>query len=326
MKQTDITEPGINILALDAADHRLVDAWDCQHIQLDQHAPLATFGSGRHDGWPLTLDVWPAIAHGHRISETSDAAVTQEWETPALAAASRAAQWLPQPVLDALGRGLQHAGFQLGMTDTGIDDHLFAAAGRAADNWPGITDTTRLEEMWRVCGAARSGDLTHRDLRETLVDDLHAALDALTRQQERGSVLAGSHTHILDVAGHIYADDPSRLREYYQLVNDAVGRVREQHDRLVIISDHGMQVDWLDDPKPAEHSFSALVSQQGLSALPDTVVDVRDWIDPQVPAVTDDAAVDAAVSREQLAALGYVDMARRGTREKPAPKEEFDSE
>lgn len=301
-----MTEGTISVLALDACDYRLAEGWGCSNILLEDWQPLAVFGTDRNDGLPHTLDVWPAIARGELVDDAGDEAVTQEWENPALRLAARAAQWLPDRLLTRLGHVLLATGFGLGYSEQEPSDHLFAGPRRAVDGWPGVTDAPRLTAAWNTFGEVEVGRLTDRELRERTVEGLHEATEWLTKHHERGVALAGTHTHILDTAGHVYADDHDTLRDYYHLVDDVLGRLRRRVDRLVVLSDHGMQVEWERDPEPAQHSWCAMVAQQGLDGLPSTALAVRPWLEAQVD---DSQPVDAAVTSEQLAALGYVDEA-----------------
>lgn len=297
----------VAVLALDACDYRLVERWDCTNLKLDHHAPLATFGSERHHGYPLTLDVWPAVAHGERIPETSSEAVTQEWDNPLLRAASMLTRQLPRPIRAALGAPFRALGASDSFSTTS-GESMFDAPGRSVTNWPGVTDSPRLQTAWQLCGDAVEGNLTDAALQRDLVDGLHTGVDDLLRATDRGDFLAGTHVHILDVAGHVYADDEAMLRDYYGRVDRTVGRLRDQVDELVLLSDHGMQVEWLNDPEPSEHSFDALVAATGgVAGLPETVVEVRGWLDSHLENDPVTQSVDAAVSRDQLSALGYVD-------------------
>jgi len=120
--------------------------------------------------------------------------------------------------------------------------------------------------------------------------------------------LLGVHAHILDAAGHAFAEQPNQLREVYENVDEMLGVVREHVDRLVVLSDHGMEVGWIDsDEKPGSHSWRAMFGTTEDGPLPESVFDVREWLaqrESEQDGVVDAASLDT--TREQLEDLGYL--------------------
>lgn len=293
------------VLALDCADYELVDRWDCSNLLLDTHAPLETFTFS--EDTPLTLEVWPTVATGQHPTEHGIYDDAQTWETPALRMASMFTRPLPTAWRRKLGRPFKERGHELSFDQTDVD-HLFEAG--AAYGWPGITDADHLRQAWSWMSAAKQNEVTERELSTNVVGNAGKEVGWLLAVGTLGVPIAGVHSHLLDVGGHAYARRESSLREYYEYADDMVGILRESLDRIVVLSDHGIQVSWLDDPEPGEHSTRALVAATDAieGPLPEGVFDVREWLQPQIQARKgDDALVTMDTARERLETLGYIE-------------------
>ncbi|WP_101297448.1 alkaline phosphatase family protein [Halegenticoccus soli] len=296
----------IAVVALDATDVRLARRWDCENLLLDEHRRLETYSHSL--SFPRTVEVWPTVATGLGPEEHGIAGDGNEWENPLLRAASAVTRHLPREVRATLGRPFQRAGERRSIARTDAD-HVFEAG--AVRYWPGIADATHLVESWRLMSFATGGDITERELQRELRGLTGEEFGWLAVAAEWDVPVVGVHSHVLDTAGHVYANREDDLREAYEWVDGQVGRLRERIDRLVILSDHGMGVSFLGDDDPGTHSFDAIVAAQGVDGpLPESVYDVRDWLERRTtrPAAAEsDAAARSDTPVEHLRDLGYVE-------------------
>ena len=118
--------------------------------------------------------------------------------------------------------------------------------------------------------------------------------------------IVGTHSHVLDVAGHVYSSRADKLEQYYQKVDDMIKNIIDNSDELVILSDHGMKVEILNDPNPGKHSERAFISSTLDSELPQRVKDVEGWLYNQISKESSDAGMEELDAPEDhLKALGY---------------------
>jgi hypothetical protein len=301
-----MTDP-IAVLALDATDVRLARRWDCENLLLDDHQMLETYAHSLP--FPRTVEVWPTVATGLSPDDHGIAGDGNEWDNPLLRTASRVTQYLPREVRSTLGRPFQRSGEKRSIARTDAD-HVFSDG--AVRYWPGIAEATHLIEAWRLMSFTSGGDITEGRLERELKGLTGEELGWLAVACEWNVPIAGVHSHVLDTAGHIYANRESKLREMYKWVDQQVGILRDRVDRLVILSDHGMQVGWLDDESPGTHSFEALVAAEGVDGpLPESVYDVREWLEAQFDDVDtsggDDTAASSDTPVQHLKDLGYME-------------------
>ncbi|SEO82148.1 Type I phosphodiesterase / nucleotide pyrophosphatase [Halogranum amylolyticum] len=297
----------IAVLALDAADVRLAREWDCANLLLDDHAKLESYAHTLE--FPRTMEVWPTVATGLGPDDHGVVGDANEWEHPALRAASKLTQYLPREVRSTLGRPFQRAGQERSMAQTDAS-HLFESG--VVRYWPGITPADHVREAWRLMAMASGGDITEERLRRELVGFAGEELGWLAVASEWDVPVAGVHSHVVDIMGHTYAEREKRLRETYEWIDREVGFLRERVDRLVVLSDHGMQVGWLDDENPGTHSFEALVAAEGVDGpLPESVYDVREWLEAQFDDTgatdADDTAASSDTPVQHLRDLGYME-------------------
>lgn len=296
------------VLALDAADYDLIERWKCKNLQLENHAELETF-SYSLDG-PYTPEVWASAATGvtpdiHGVGES-----TYTWDNPVLRAGSKITQLLPHyyrrklGTIVAGGRTEKAGKMSFQMTD---HDHVFHDG--LIKGWPGISPAENLSAAWNDIGAADEGEITDREFRNRIVTRTGEELGWLSAASEyTDAPIAGVHSHILDAAGHAYGENEVSLRKMYRAVDRMVGELREQVDRLVILSDHGMEVSFLNDDNPGTHSWRAFISSTEPEPLPESVLAVREWLEAQKPAAAESgelASVDTPT--EHLKNLGYVE-------------------
>lgn len=300
-----MTERTVAVLALDAADYRLVTEWDCGNLMLDRQQPLEP--SAHSFQYPHTMEMWPTIAtgvppekHGLLASEVNDS----DWKSGWLSLASRAANVaLPSPVRTEIGRWLFESGFDRERSPPSLDlDHPFDDVYM----WPGLTDAEHLAEVWEI-----SSRVVEEIVRETEIERemTRYAADEFAWLSSQPAGLYGAHCHYLDMMGHYYARDEEKLRYHYEKIDRFVGWLRGEVDELIIVSDHGMQVEWFDDESPGDHSFDAMISATaGIDdSLPARVEQVSEWLRGVRPdAVRADDQMTSDTTREQLEDLGYL--------------------
>lgn len=294
----------VAVVALDAADYRLLRRWDCQQLLLESHGPLETVSHSLDE--PHTLEIWPTVATGchpreHGVGPTEDH--DTEWSNPIIDVARRmGSPVLPSGVRTWLGRRLLDTGavadHSFPMTD---HEHVFDAVY----TWPGVTPAAHLGRAWDLLNGVQDGQFDDRELERELFTLTHDELNWTTDR----TGLVGVHCHVLDVAGHAYCRREDRLRHYYERLGYLVAALRTYVDEVVLLSDHGIQVSWLDDDSPGDHSFDAFVATTMDTSLPSHVLDVADWLDAHRPIPSEsgeqgDATADA--TREQLEDLGYL--------------------
>lgn len=296
------------VLALDAADYRLAREWHCENILLDEHGPLETFSYSKER--PVTLEVWTSVATGvtpreHGMASTGE---QQEWDDPLLRAAGKVTPYvLPKPLRVKLGTMLRGDDDDAVMTFDRTDhDHVFPEGG--AYCWPGVTPARHLAETWHWLNLAEQGEITTAELWRRLYANFGREVGWLMSMTHTDLPLVGVHSHVLDAAGHAYAKRPEKLRSVYEDVDDLVGTVRDHVDRLVVLSDHGMEVGWVEgDDEPGSHSWRATFGTTADGPLPDDVFAVREWLEARTGRGIDDRT-DASLdtTREQLEDLGYL--------------------
>lgn len=299
------------VIALDAADLELARQWECTNMLLEQDAPIESLAGTRDV--PLTTEVWPSVATGLPPDEHGIVAEgnQQEWSNPLMRRLGgavpafvpsllriRAGEWLRR-MIDPDGVGMT-----LNQTEA---SHPFERGGTYG--WPGIDDATHLLEAWRWLELAKAGDLSERDLLERVYANTGEELGWLLAMSDRGFPTLGVHVHILDVLGHLYAARETELERSYRRVDELLGVIRDQVERLLVISDHGMQVSWLGDETPGDHSWRAMVASTEDGSLPETVLDVRGWIEQRrgPDERHDDSGFRIDTSEEQLRHLGYIE-------------------
>jgi hypothetical protein len=292
------------VLALDAADLRLARRWDCDNILLDKAGPIETFAHSKDE--PYTPEVWATVATGvgpelHGIGEETQG---QEWDNPLLRAASRVTEHLPSKARRKLGRPFRSVGATHTMQRVadGVNHPLDATL-----SWPGIDGAEHLQEAWRVGAEVEAGNMTQQEYDRIIRELTGQEMGWLAAMSDTDLALVGTHSHVLDITGHIHCRDEAALREWYEWVDGQIGWLRERVDRLLILSDHGMQVSWLGDDNPGGHSWRPLASTQGLAGtLPASVFSVCERLEVWSDRSGETQAAEMDTETEQLEALGYI--------------------
>lgn len=292
------------VLALDAADYDLVRQLDCYNVLQETHSPLEVYAHS-YDV-PQTTEIWPTVATGLSPEEHGLSKDVREWNNPVLKRLSAVTLAFPSNVRSTLGRLVRAGGASRTVQSTDANDHPFDELF----GWPGLTDATHLREAWEWCSEAEAGNLAVGELDRRLRANTGQEFGWLAAMSRTDASVVGVHSHVLDVAGHVYADEPDRLRSVYKWVDDLLGWLRGYVDRLVVLSDHGIRNSLCDDDNLGNHSWRAMISTQGLSGpLPESVYDVRSWLEARAERSghRDDEYVDVGPAREHLADLGYLD-------------------
>lgn len=298
------------VLGLDAADLALAQRWQCENLLLKNYHELESFAHSR--SFPITTEVWPTVATGRGPDDHGLVAngSQQSWDHPLLRAVSPVVrrllpvEWRRQ-IGDSIRKSSLFGDEELSMKR--VDgDHAFEDG--AVYGWPGLTDAKNLLEAWNLLARFEDGELDDLAFLRALYGNAGEELGWAMAMAKFGTPLVGVHLHVLDAAGHAYAAREDQLRQVYEDVDTMVGAVRSAVDALVVCSDHGMTVEWLDD-EPGEHSWRAMFATTEEGDLPGSVFDIREWLERHAgpdrrPAAT---GTGTAISRAQLEALGYVD-------------------
>lgn len=295
------------VLALDALDAALVEEFDADALRLDTHREIETFNHMR--GQPYTLEVWPTVAtglgpEGHGITESG----TSEWDNPLLNIASKFTGTLPETTRTRLGNVVSaYTGEEYNLAETDAET-MFDAPGRVVHNWPGVANNRYLLDVWRVLKPHEEGQSIETFERQ--VYGTAAEQFGWVREMIRHNVsLVGAHVHTLDVCGHAYATDKERLRRVYHRIGEMVAEVQARlgdDDDLLVLSDHGMHVEWLDGDDAGSHSWRSMAATTIEDSLFDDVYDARAWIERHTPDWTAGSAENVDLPEEQLRQLGYI--------------------
>ncbi|WP_164722001.1 alkaline phosphatase family protein [Haloterrigena salifodinae] len=301
----------IVVLAIDAIDHALVDHFGLDALCLETDREIKTFNYSLEV--PYTPEVWTTVATGLPIEEHDvKNAGTSEWSNPVLEFASKFTGHLSEHTRYRLGQLVTtHTGEDWGFGATDMET-MFSEEGRYLHNWPGI-DNSDVDEVHGLYNKAIDGELVTTEF-DAAVYSIAAQefewVEERLRCRDRVGFdpsLLGVHTHILDAAGHIYAEDEDKLREFYQWVADRVRSIRTQldtDDELLLLGDHGMEAEFLGDDTAGQHSWRPHVASTA-DSVPMDVVDVREWVESRLDDIGR-RGEEMEVPEEQLRDLGYI--------------------
>jgi predicted AlkP superfamily pyrophosphatase or phosphodiesterase len=295
------------VLALEAVDVRLAADFGCENLLLDEHTKLQSVAHRLEH--PHTGEAWPSIATGLHPTEHGLTG-HGEWDSPVLTGLSRLAHRLnvSGDVRSRLGDAIkQNTGqdWQLQVVDepTFLDGEY-----RAVHNWPGVYRNEALHYIWGLFEEVKEDRMSEETLIRETYTEAASKFGWVHEALEHDVELAATHVHVVDVLGHLYSDDEAAYRQVYRDIDRRVGAVRDaldDGDDLLILSDHGMETTWLDDPDPGTHSWRALASST-VDAPPEDALDIREWVEAHVEEV-DTERTRADIPEEQLRELGYID-------------------
>lgn len=304
------------VLALDALDAALVDYWDVDELRLNRSTEMETF-SGMRENEPYTPEVWATVATGLQPEDhgvTKDG--TSEWSNPLVEFASKFTGNLPLSVRGSLGDIAEDtigASYELGKTDAPT---FYDGDGRVVHTWPGAGPSGDVVAIWNMMkpGEGRS----YEDFEREVLGIGAQQFGWIEEMLRHNLVLAGTHVHTLDVFGHAYPfeQDEDRYEMMYEWVANWVTRIRDQlgeDDDLLVLSDHGMNVEYcdVDDSRgregPGTHSFRAFASTTASDDPPESVFDVKGWVERHVESYSPSDRREVDIPEERLRELGYID-------------------
>lgn len=219
------------VLALDAADYRLAKEWECSNILGESHSALTTYAFSK--AMPSTLEIWPLIAANQDPDSGDD--YTREWDSLSLRLATSVSGIFPSSVRSIVGERLVND------AEPSVEFPTLPKSAHPFDScyhWPGVSEAEDLGDTWNLFDKIEAGEIDDTDLWRCLHAEIYSHIgDALSSE---GYV--GVHSHILDIAGHTYANDEKTLRRYYDSVDAIIKNLNNIVDNVVIISDHGISV------------------------------------------------------------------------------------
>jgi hypothetical protein len=148
--------------------------------------------------------------------------------------------------------------------------------------WPGITDATNFKEAQELLSKVNSGQISDSDLKKRLFGNTGSEFGWLAALSMTDIPIVGTHSHILDVAGHVYSNREEEIRDYYLNVDRMVSTLKVCCNELVIISDHGMEVSALEDENPGKHSWRSFIGTTIEDDLPDTMIEIAPWLENHI--------------------------------------------
>jgi hypothetical protein len=272
------------VLGMDAMDAEQVEYFDCENMILDTYGGLETVAYDRT--YPYTLQVWPTIATGLSPTEHGVAAGGEsEWDNPFLELASKIisprVSMQTRAKLGRIAESVTESEWKIGETDEAT---FFDGEGRFVHNWPGVTESHWVERIWREIDRTADKGVPQEDFDRRIWGIAGQQFGWIREMLDHDASLVASHIHILDPSGHSYSTNEKHYREFYEKVDRYIGKIRrdmDDEDELLILSDHGMQVEWLGDDDISEHSWRAF-SASTLSTRPTDVHDVREWIEDHI--------------------------------------------
>lgn len=294
------------ILALDALDAALVDDFGCEEFHLNAHGEIESFAL-MHET-PFTLEVWPGVATGLGPEEHGiTGAGTSTWDNPLVDFASRFTGRLSENTRKRLGdvaHKITGAEWTFATTDKPT---LFDGEDRVVHNWPGVHNSQALQEIWRLMIDTSEGRYSREEFNREVLGTCAAQFGWAREMLHHDVALAAVHVHAPDAMGHPYATERDELKRGYERIAEYVRELHEalDDDELLVLSDHGMQVEWLDDENPGNHSWRAFAATT-YDTLPGHLLDVKAWVEERVQAV-DVERSEIEMPTETLRDLGYLE-------------------
>ena len=302
------------VLGLDALDAELVEYFDVDAYQLDNHGKMESVAY-MFDDRPHTGEVWPTVATGLHPSEHGITGGTEsQWSNPIIEFASRIIEPLDLKMgtrnkLGDIVEDVTGASWEL---STVSDPTFLDSSNRVVHNWPGVHRNSALHRIWNVIGdGIKSGDDNMpKEVYERKVKGIAAEQFGWIREMLNHDVaLAGSHIHALDAFGHAYYDDKESLRGSYEWCQERIYEIldaMDDDDDMLILSDHGMETTWTDGQNdPGTHSWRSF-SASTFETRPKDVHDVKAWVEAHVEDV-DAETSELNLPEDQLRQLGYIE-------------------
>lgn len=295
------------VLALDALDSALVEHFDIDSLKLETAEKMETVAHMRDE--PYTPEAWATIATGEHPRDHTVSGGTSAWDNPIADFFSNFTGQLSMSTRSKLGNLVERTtGAEYTIAEVEIP-HMFEGDGRIVHNWPGVHNGEELKRAWNLMWREGQTDAEfQRDVLGLAAEQFGWAREILNHDVS----VAGVHVHLLDAAGHAYCDDRGRLKKTYERAGEFVKEIRDElgdDDDLLILSDHGMVVDWYSDEDdrggtPGNHSWRAFASSTR-DTVPETVFEVSDWVNRNAPTVSEKSG-QLDIDEERLRDLGYI--------------------
>ena len=295
------------VLALDALDSALVDEFDADSLRLDTSGRMETVSHMRDQAY--TPEAWASAATGLHPSDHGVSGGTSKWSNPIVDFASRFAGHLSMSMRSDLGNLIERttgSKYTIAEVDS---TSMFDAEDRVVHNWPGVVNGEELKRAWDIMW--REGQTNAEFERDIL--GLAAEQFGWAREMLNHDVaVAGVHVHLLDATGHAYTHDRERLASAYERTGEFVDEILEclePDDDLLVVSDHGMTVNFHSDEHdhadgPGAHSWRAYAAST-TDSVPETILDVESWVDEHATRVDADNE-EFDIDEQQLRDLGYI--------------------
>ncbi|MFB6200928.1 MAG: alkaline phosphatase family protein [Halorhabdus sp.] len=295
------------ILALDALDAALVDEFDTDALRLSSSTRMETVAHVRDE--PYTPEAWATAATGLHPREHGISTGTSSWNNPVVDFLSNYAGHLSMAWRSKLGDFIEKTtGSEYTIAEVDAPT-IFDGDDRIVHNWPGVHNGEELKRAWDIMW--REGQTRaefDRDIRGLAAEQFGWAREMLNHDVS----VAGIHIHLLDATGHAYTNDYDTLEESYRDAGrfvEELAKELEPADDLLVLSDHGMTVDFYSDEEdhangPGAHSWRAY-SASTTSSVPETIFDVHEWVDEHVTQVSSNEE-ELDIDEDRLRDLGYI--------------------
>lgn len=330
------------VLGWDALDYELLHDFGLSHKFGAHVQPIETFANPVIDE-PHTREVWPSIITGVDPDVHGIHAVTEgdgvQWDNPLLDCLSTTAtRYVPQSVRTAIGKRLRERGAAIQQQgpehydDVGVSTVFDERRSLplSVPNYQTEFDrrvglTSDRDAIWEQCIGSKDGATGYAPSESMDVVEHVLFREAGERAGHVRAALSRDYDLVfcwfglIDTAGHIEpaADDPL-VERAYRYAADVTTSVRDAlgpDDRLLVVSDHGLQA--------GEHTMAAAVAgdDDRLVSRIDSVFDVRNALEAATPSHRSDgpppvresdtncrqaAAAPADEVRDRLETLGYV--------------------
>lgn len=297
------------VLAIDALDPALVEHYEADAVKLARHDELDTF-TYMFDR-PHTGEVWPTIATGlhpreHGITKSGEA----EWDNHLVEFVSKFTGHLPLQTRQRLGDIAQTTlGADWAIAETDAPSFL-DGDNRETLYWPGVYNSEYLERLWKRVDLASKTDEPQQTFDRDLLSIAASKFGWVQEMIQHDPELVATHVHVVDLMGHAYGTNEAHYWTFYEWIDQKVADLTEQmaeDDELLLLSDHGMGTKWIDGSEDAGvHSMRAFVSSTINDDLPESVFEVREWVESHVISVELNET-DLNLPEEQLRQLGYIE-------------------
>ena len=273
------------ILGLDALDAAQVKHYDIDGFQLNSYGEMETFA--HQNPIPHTGEVWPSVATGlhpseHGITHGGES----KWDNVLVEYASRVVgPYISMHRRADLGRLIRRftgADWEINETN---EPTFFDGEGRHVHNWPGTVNGNIVRRIWRHINHTVEKGSPQQDFDRDLCGEEAQKFAWVEELLNFNTVLVATHIHLLDASGHAYGRNKDHYRSFYQKAADYIHKIKKKmddDDELLLLSDHGMNCEWLEnDYEICHHSFRAY-SASTLDSRPESVFEVKEWVEDHI--------------------------------------------